>query len=138
MVVSLASHHSRFGTAASRMIHWVDQVLSPGDSKCYAQSAWTPSINLYEDSACYYMVVDLAGVDAEQMDLRVEKDTLILAGRREPPQPAEPAGEVCLHLMEIDHDRFCRTLKLPADVAGAAIEASYRNGLLWVRIPKKA
>ena len=65
--------------------------------------------------------------------------TLYITGER--PLPSNPeaddVGGMKLHLMEIDHGRFLREIKLPEDVAVDAIEATYRNGYLWVKIPRK-
>jgi HSP20 family protein len=137
MVVSLASHHSRFSSAARNMVHWVDEVFATGSRKYCPRGTWSPAVNLYEDSACYYVVADLAGVDADDMELRVEKSVLVLVGHRNPPDPADLKGQTVVHLMEIDHGNFCRTVQLPAEADAVGIEASYRNGLLWIRIPRK-
>ena len=108
-----------------------------------ASPIWAPAVNLYEHSSGYCMVVDLAGVSAESIDLRVEGDYLLLAGERPTPRPASPAEPACppsqrrLLLMEIDHGPFARRVRLPQEVDSAAIEASYRNGFLWVRMPKR-
>ena len=136
-MVSIQASHSKFDPATNRMIHWVDQVLSPGFQKYSADGTWTPSINLYEDDRFYYVVVDLAGVKAEEIELRVERELLVLTGRRDTPQPSDPSGPLCLHMMEIDHNQFSRTLRLPRNINADAIEASYRNGYLWVCVPKK-
>ena len=54
-----------------------------------------------------------------------------------------PAGDaetgvkrVRIHLMEIDHGAFSREVELPLDVDRNNITANYRNGMLWVEIPK--
>ena len=122
------------------MDRWVDHVLGAGYRRYCPGEPWAPSINLYEGGKQYYMVVDLAGVVAEEIDLRVDEGFLLLSGSRATPTPPRPCGQVRLHLMEIDHGRFCRSVKLPpdADLSDVeAIDASYRSGLLWVRIPKR-
>jgi HSP20 family protein len=135
MVVSFATHHSRLGSMARQVVHWADEVITSGGGKYCPRGAWTPSTNLYEDEQGYYLVAELAGVDVDEMELRVEEGSLILLGHRDTPMPEAP---VSVHLMEIDHGNFCRRLKLPPDADPSAIEATFRNGLLWVQIPKKA
>jgi HSP20 family molecular chaperone IbpA len=39
--------------------------------------------------------------------------------------------------MEIDHGAFAREVELPPDADRESITANYRNGLLWIEIPKK-
>ena len=128
---------------------------------------WTPNVNLYEDDTRYLVCVDLAGVDKETIDLTVVDGRLKLKGRRAvptfpegetDPHPAgggeaegEPPakrsrrkppgggerGRVKMHLMEIDHGGFGREVELPEDVRHADINAAYRNGMLWIEIPKR-
>ena len=122
---------------------------------------WTPNVNLYENSTSYLVCVDLAGVDKEKIDVEVADQRLKLRGVRAVPQceeekegrdahaddsdpPCIPAGvgtggakKIRVHLMEIDHGAFAREVELPPDAERESITASYRNGLLWIEIPKK-
>jgi HSP20 family protein len=98
---------------------------------------------LYENDASYVVCVDLAGVVKDEIDLQVGKNTLTLRGSRAvPSQASEDAGEAApsrfrVHLMEIDHGHFVRDVELPHDVHSEQITASYRNGMLWIELPKK-
>jgi HSP20 family protein len=47
------------------------------------------------------------------------------------------ARRIKVHLMEIDHGAFARVVELPHDVAEDKISAEYRNGMLWIELPKK-
>ena len=132
-----ASHERRSRNINRHMGAWVDQVLGPGFHSYCPGDAWTPQINLYESCTHYCVVVDLAGVDASKIDIRVEDRVLVLAGFRPSPNFPEPVGDVQLHHMEIDHGRFCRSLELPADVDAETVEAFYRGGMLWIHLPKK-
>jgi len=141
--VSLATGESSRGHRARRMSSWPDNVLGPRYPDYRSAGTWRPAINLYEGNSAYYMVVDLAGVRGEIIDLRVENGMLILSGERATPEatgvlaPTGAGRKTRVHLMEIDHGAFRRSLKLPDDVDVDRIEATYRCGLLWVRIPKR-
>jgi HSP20 family molecular chaperone IbpA len=41
-----------------------------------------------------------------------------------------------MHMMEIDHGPFHRALEMPERVVSDQIKACYRNGFLWVKMPK--
>jgi HSP20 family protein len=103
---------------------------------------WSPPVNLYETETAYLVCVDLAGVDKEKIDIEVLAGELTLRGNRLVPamHPKTDRGESRLrvHLMEIDHGSFCRSVELPPDAARDEINATYRDGLLWIEIPKKA
>ncbi|MDB5330524.1 MAG: heat shock protein Hsp20 [Phycisphaerales bacterium] len=103
---------------------------------------WTPSVNLYETAHSYLVCVDLAGVDKEKIDLEVRDGRLRLRGSRAVPMQEEGGSEehegkkVRVHLMEIDHGSFSREVELPSNINCDSISATYRNGMLWVEIPK--
>jgi HSP20 family protein len=106
----------------------------------YPGESWTPSVNLYETQNSYLVCVDLAGVDKEKIDVEVHDQRLRLRGARAVPSfstgPAEAAEKIKVHLMEIDHGAFSREVEIPADADRNRISASYRNGLLWIELPK--
>ena len=128
----------KVSSMARQMNQWVDKVLGPGFHRYCPSEAWVPAVNLYEYKTHYYLVVDLAGMRTEDIDLRVDekKDVLIISGRRLSPGTPEVEPNVQLLLMEIDHGPFCRSIELPSDANPAKIHANYRNGFLWIRIPK--
>ena len=135
MTYVMQATEGKFSSLSKQMGKWVDQVLGPTYHNYSSTEAWSPSINVYEDQTHYCLVVDLAGVAAEDI-LRVEEGRLIISGSRETPGLEKLSGPVRVHHMEIDHGRFCRTFKVPDDVDKDRIEASYRNGMLWIRMPK--
>lgn len=138
-LLELAHHENNSSGARSRTIHWVQSTSSLQYQRFCPAEAWTPSINLCEDDQHYYVVADLAGVKAEDIELKVNlKGVMVLSGRRDTPEPVDLNGELKLHLMEIDHGDFCRSIQLPADADVERIDATTRRGgLLWIRIPKK-
>ena len=101
---------------------------------------WTPNVNLYEIENAYLVCVDLAGVDKEKIEVEVSENRLMLRGTREVPKYMDVIDahtRIRVHLMEIDHGAFCREVELPADVAQPEIQAEYRNGLLWINLPRR-
>ena len=102
---------------------------------------WTPSVNLYETAKVYLVCVDLAGVEKDKIDVEVIDSRLRLRGARPVPtcDDANPSGQpqrVRIHLMEIDHGSFSREVDLPEDINREGISATYRNGMLWIEIPR--
>ena len=109
----------------------------------YPSESWTPNVNLYETTRSYLVCVDLAGVDKEKIDVEVADHRLKLRGARAVPSFWEPGPggsegheKVRVHLMEIDHGGFTREVEIPTDADRQGINATYRNGLLWIEIPK--
>ena len=95
--------------------------------------AWQPATNLYETEDRYVVCVDLAGVNREEIDVEVQQNVLVIRGQRESPRPQSRSK---VHLMEIDHGNFRRTIAIPSSVEMANIKARYVDGYLWVELPK--
>ena len=133
-----AQHEDEFESMAKRMGKWVHRALGANYHRFGPAEAWNPAINLYEDDEQYHIIVDLSGVKPDKIDIRVdEKGVLMLEGVRDMPDVPCPAGSIKMHLMEIDQGPFCRSLDLPDDADIDNIEATYKTGLLWIRVPKK-
>ncbi len=133
-----------FSFMARQMGRWVEEILRPNYQRYRPGRTWSPSINLYEDAAQYCLVVDLAGVERESINLQIEKGKIVhLSGERPSPRlptDAEAASGSArrMHVMEIDHGPFLRRLELPERVDADRVEASLRSGFLWVRLPKRS
>ena len=136
-----------FQNLARQARHLMDQ-LQKGYYNFAPSDTWTPSVNLYETSGSYLVCVDLAGVEKEKIDVEVADGRLRLRGARtvpmcepsvSPPCEAQTEHEskrVRVHLMEIDHGTFSREVELPENIVRDKISANYRNGMLWIEIPK--
>jgi HSP20 family protein len=77
------------------------------------------------------VTAELAGVDAEALDLEIHGRELILSGTR---HPEEVESEV-YQQVEIERGAFRRVIELAADVLAEEAKASYEDGLLRVELP---
>ncbi len=131
-----------FGSVGRQVNKVLDQAQK-GFYSFYPTDTWTPSVNLYETDQTYLVCVDLAGVDKEKIDLTVHGQRLTIKGTRHVPtnvdgvDSEEHHRRIRVHLMEIDHGSFSRDVELPEDVIQETINATYRNGLLWIELPRK-
>ena len=131
-----AAEKDDLGPAARKVSKWVDHVLGRNYHQYSPSETWSPALNVYEDSSRYVVVVDLAGMRSDGIDIRVDEGVMTISGRRPAPTLPNIGEHMRMHIMEIDNGPFRRTLKLPPTVNAEAIEASYRSGLLWIRMPK--
>jgi HSP20 family protein len=98
-------------------------------------AGWRPPVNLYETADRYMLCMDLAGVDYRQLDVQVTGTVLTIRGRRKDVTPTEP---VKVHAMELDHGEFSRDVEFPEPVQRERVQAGYKDGLLWIELPKKS
>ncbi|MEE9219520.1 MAG: Hsp20/alpha crystallin family protein [Acidobacteriota bacterium] len=101
-----------------------------------AQQYWTPAVDVYETATQYVVLVELAGVQRDRLDVTLDGRRLTLSGERREPHAQEDKQH--LHRMEIDYGRFLRIIDLPEEPESDSIEAHYENGFLRIRIPRKS
>jgi HSP20 family protein len=77
------------------------------------------------------VTAELAGVDVDQLALRLEGRRLVLAGGR---GPAASQGQV-YQQVEIERGAFRREIQLAVDVVADEASARYENGMLQVELP---
>jgi HSP20 family protein len=93
-----------------------------------------PAADVLETEGEYKVLLDLPGIDPSAIQLRVEKDTLTIQVDRKQPQAA--AGE-SVHRSERAFGTFLRSFTLPRGVDASRVEATYEQGVLSVKLPKR-
>jgi len=96
--------------------------------------SWTPVADVYEAADAIVLCLELPGLEQDQIELSVEGDELVVFGERRIDR--ERPGEH-FHRVERSYGKFSRRFQLPSTVDRAAVEASYRNGLLRVTLPNR-
>ena len=136
MALGTQAQRDSFDRIFEHMGAMVDDVLNHNFFRSSGAQTWSPALNIYEMSDRYVICVELAGMKHEQIDVRAEEQVLHIQGERPKPCVRDCHEHVSVHLMEIDSGRFHRRVPLPGDVDQDAIEACYRNGYLWVTVPR--
>jgi len=92
-----------------------------------------PSIDVINRDKEIQIKAEVPGIDREDLSVTVTNRTLTIKGES---RHEEESGEGELHRREIRTGSFSRTLTLPEDVDGSKAKASYKDGLLELRLPK--
>ena len=95
-----------------------------------------PPVGLYEWSDGFVLTAELPGLTLKDIELSIEANRLTLRGERKIAYPDD--GKTSLHRRERQAGTFRRTVALPALVDGEKVEASYRDGVLVVKLPLAA
>jgi HSP20 family protein len=99
------------------------------------QAPIRPATDVVEDNDSYRIYFDMPGVMTDSVDLRVEDDTLRMTAERKRPEWPNSAE---VHLSERQYGPIRRSFALPKDADPERVEASYKDGVLEVRIEKRA
>ncbi|HEX6972622.1 MAG TPA: Hsp20/alpha crystallin family protein [Limnochordia bacterium] len=95
---------------------------------------WQPRVDIAETDTEVIVRADLPGVEPENIDVRVQGQSLTLKGEVEQTTESEERG---YHQIERRWGSFFRQLSLPAPVDPDSAQASYRNGVLEIRMQKE-
>ncbi len=97
------------------------------------ERTWAPAIDVYETRDDLVVAVELSGVREKDIHLSMMGDVLSLRGQR---GTAADAREENYHRIERWSGPFERHVQLPIPVQADKIRASYRDGVLEIRLPK--
>ncbi len=94
-----------------------------------------PPVNVLQDAEGNYVVrFEVPGVSPEDIHIESQDRTLTLSGKRD----ASTASNSSYHRRERGTGQFSRSLQFPADMALDQAKASCTQGMLTIRIPKRA
>jgi len=119
--------HRRMEQVMENLIHGFGSA-APG-------SAFLPRADIHETPAGIRIILDLAGVTRDGIDIVIEGRHLRVSGSR-----LEPEVSDCLryHQMEIPYGSFERIFHLPEEADIERVVASYRDGFLQITVPLRA
>jgi len=94
---------------------------------------FTPSVDVVEDEKEVRVSAELPGMDEKDIEVTLNRDSLTIKGEKK--EEKEDRGKDYYH-MERSYGSFTRTIPLPVDVDTDRAEATFKKGVLTVRIPK--
>jgi HSP20 family protein len=92
-----------------------------------------PPINVFNDQDGYIARLEVPGVAPGDIVIETQGQTLRISGKRESQLPAGAS----FHRHERGDGQFSRSLQFPTAIELTKAEASCKNGMLTIRIPKK-
>jgi HSP20 family protein len=95
---------------------------------------WSPAADVYETESEFVIELDLPGIDRRALEVNLDEQRLTVRGERQP-----PADLVARREQQRPFGRFLsRFGPLPPNVEQKAIAAEYKDGVLRLRLPKRA
>jgi|SwirhirootsSR2_FD_contig_31_10906494_length_564_multi_2_in_0_out_0_1 HSP20 family protein len=122
-------------TELSRLQDEMVRAFGHEEPRSGAPLAFRPAVDIVEDKDAILLRAELPGLKAEDVHIELEKNVLTLRGERKQEQKVEKSN---FYRFERRYGQFARSFVLPETVDGAAIEAELKDGVLNLRLPKKA
>jgi len=95
---------------------------------------WSPSVDIEEEDDKYVIKADLPGVDKKDIEVKFEGGVLSIRGEKQ--TESETGKGTRRHRTERFHGTFARSFTLPDAVKADKVDASYKDGVLSLTIPK--
>lgn len=113
----------------------MDQLSKAFDADAYQNlpAGVFPQINLTEDRENYYVSAELPGVAPDELDIKADGKSISISGERK--IQSENEG-VKYHRKEREAGKFSRMIGLPGEIDPERINASLKNGILKIVLPK--
>jgi HSP20 family protein len=106
------------------------------DGSSVVTSRWAPAVDIKEEPGRFVIHADIPGVDPRDIEITLEHGTLTIRGERK--LERSDGGEDRYRRVERVHGSFYRRFSLPDTADPEKVQATGRNGVLEIVIPKQA
>jgi len=107
-------------------------VSLPARESSREEAVWAPPVDILDQDGTLVLLVDLPGLRREDIDLRIDRESVTLEGER---PRGEPSGGIRL---ERPAGRFRRSFRIGLPVDPGKATAVYRDGVLRIELPRAA
>ncbi|HET9218350.1 MAG TPA: Hsp20/alpha crystallin family protein [Terriglobia bacterium] len=117
----------------NQMNRLFDGTLQGWPSEADGTRNWVPPADIHETDNDLIVTTDLPGVDPKNIDVRVERNVLSITGERHFERKVENEN---FHRVERMYGGFARSFTLSTPVQADKIQATYKDGVLRISLPK--
>jgi HSP20 family protein len=100
----------------------------------FSIAEWPPTVDIEEDDNNYLIRADVPGVDKKDIDVRLGNGVLNITGEKKVEKETGKGSKQ--HRTERYCGSFSRRFTLPTAIRPDKVDASYKDGVLTVKVPK--
>ena len=119
----------------NRMNRLFEEQRGGGLEESLTTTAFAPPVDIYEDEHSVQLKLEVPGIEEKDLDVKIENNTLTVSGER---KFEKEEKEENFRRVERRYGSFTRSFTLPNTVNTEDINASYDNGVLNIRLAKRA
>lgn len=109
-----------------------DQVVAPSLGRAFVRPSPFPALNIWEDGDNLMAEAEVPGLKLDDVEILVEGDELTIKGKFNTPE----LEEASYLRRERVVGEFSRTITLPRTVNSERVEATLKDGVLTIKLPK--
>lgn len=107
--------------------------LTTSDNGDLNNIAFVPAAEMQETTNTIELRVEVPGLDAKDLDVRVTEQAVAISGERQSEKRTQENG---MTRSEFRYGKFQRVIPLPTRVQNTEVKADYKNGILSLSLPK--
>jgi HSP20 family protein len=120
----------------NRMSRLFRESYSPeGPEEALTTTSFAPPVDIYEDEHNITLKLEVPGIDEKDIDVRIDNNTLTVHGER---KIEKEEKEENFRRVERQYGSFTRSFTLPTSVDVSQVSADYGQGVLNIKLAKKA
>jgi HSP20 family protein len=102
-------------------------------SYIFGQGKWDPNLDISEGRKDITVKAEIPGIEAKDFDISIDGRLLTIKGEKKQEQRKE---EETYYRVERSYGYFNRTIQLPAEVITDKVDATYKRGILKIKLRK--
>ncbi len=106
-----------------------------GPEEALTTTSFAPPVDIYEDEHNITLKLEVPGIDEKDIDVHIENNTLTVHGER---KIEKEEKEENFRRVERQYGSFTRSFTLPNSVDPGQVSANYEQGVLKIKLAKKA
>ena len=101
------------------------------------EGAWksTPAVNIFENNEKFEIEIAAPGLEKEDFKIELKEEYLLVYSEKKDKKEEKEKGKVVR--TEFRYSSFQRSFALPKNIDVTAINATHKNGVLIIELPKK-
>lgn len=120
-------------TMRQEMERLFDRFFEPRWDEFVAVGEWAPKLDFSETKDAYLVKLEVPGVEQKDLNVTIQDQMLTIKGEK---HKEKEEKEERYHRVERSWGAFARTLALPTGVDTEKVAASFKDGVLTVKLPK--
>jgi HSP20 family protein len=121
------------GDIQGEMNRLFDSFFSRPATGAAGERVWAPLVDMHETKDDLFITFELPGIREKEVSVSITGDVLTVKGER---KLEHDLKDEAYHRLERVYGRFERSVPLPMPVQADRVKATYRDGMLEIRLPK--
>lgn len=119
--------------ALQRDMNRMFESLAPMEQGSSMQQTFMPLAEMEETDDAIHLKVEVPGMSADDLDVQVTKEAVMITGERKTESKSEKNG---MKRSEFRYGKFSRTIPLSTRIDNTNVKGDYQDGILTLELPK--